>query len=125
MVTDFPMLAAPLDSFSLAVFSGGGPQCIATPPRPRATLSVYLDTPTFLPLLPQPELPVFRESYAINHNPTPNWLGHLALAGLILISNPLVAEKILLSVYILALPLAVRYAFRAIRLESAPLALLR
>ena len=66
----------------------------------------------------------FAEYYTINHKPAPNWLGHLALAGLILISNPLLAEKILLTGYILALPLAVRYAFRAIRSESATLAVL-
>ena len=84
----------------------------------------HLENANILLLLQRTDLPVFREYYAINRKPTPNWLGHLILAGLILISNPLLAEKILLTGYILALPLAVRYAFRAVRPESASLAAL-
>src|SRR5437667_8834814 len=84
----------------------------------------HLENANILLLLDRPDLPVFKEYFAINRKPTPNWLGHLALAGLILISSPLLADKILLTGYVLALPLAVRYAFRAARPESAPLAVL-
>src|SRR5437899_4195899 len=84
----------------------------------------HLENANILLLLHRTDLPAFREYYAINPKPTPNWLGHLALAGLILMSSPLLAEKILLTGYILALPLAVRYAFRAMRPESAALAVL-
>src|SRR5947207_340100 len=72
----------------------------------------HLENANILLLLRRPELPVFRDYFAVNRGPTPNWLGHVALAGLIRISSPLPAEKILLTLYILTLPLAVRYALR-------------
>ena len=44
-------------------------------------------------------------SHTINRNPDPNWFGHLALAGLMTAFPPPVAEKLLLSGYLLLLPL--------------------
>jgi hypothetical protein len=84
----------------------------------------HVENANILLLLGRPDLPVFRDYFARNPKLAPNWLGHFALAGLILITSPRVAEKILLTGYIFALPLAVRYAFRSARPESAPLAVL-
>jgi len=84
----------------------------------------HLENANILLLMGRPDLPVFREYFAINRQPTPNWLGHLALAMLIRVSNPFAAEKLLVTAYILGLPLAAAYAFRALRPDSAPLAVL-
>jgi len=71
-----------------------------------------------------PDRSAFREYYLINNNPVPNWLSHLVMAGLMYIVSPLVAEKILLSGYIILLPISVRYALQAIRPDTGFLALL-
>jgi hypothetical protein len=71
-----------------------------------------------------PELPVFRQYHTFNKNLDPNWLGHLVLAGLMCVFPMLVAEKILLSGYVLLLPLSIRYALRAIRPDVGFLAFL-
>src|SRR4029077_8412137 len=51
---------------------------------------------------------VFREYYTWNPLPQPNWSGHLVMAALMTFTSPLIAEKILLSLYILLLPVSVR-----------------
>src|SRR5436189_240682 len=48
----------------------------------------------------------WQEFYAINPRPVPNWVGHLVLAGLMSIFSPLVAEKLLVSGYLILLPIA-------------------
>src|SRR5262249_47034629 len=70
----------------------------------------HLENARILTLLGRSDLPVFREYFAVNARPTPNWLGHLILAGLMTVFSPFVAEKILVSCYIVATPFAVRYA---------------
>jgi hypothetical protein len=67
---------------------------------------------------------VFSQYYYVSHAPTPNLIGHLLLAGLLYIVKPLVAEKMLVSLYIVLFPLAVRYALRGIRKQATPLAFL-
>jgi hypothetical protein len=67
---------------------------------------------------------VFRQYYFVSNKPIPNLIGHLALAGLMSFFSPLVAEKVLVSLYIVLFPLAVRYALRSIRPRAAPLAFL-
>ncbi|HTM50165.1 MAG TPA: hypothetical protein VL285_15845 [Bryobacteraceae bacterium] len=84
----------------------------------------HLENSNILLLLLRGGAPAFSQYFSINTAPTPNWLGHAALAGLMLLAGPLIAEKLLLTVYIVALPLAVRYAFRAARPEAGPLAVL-
>lgn len=56
-----------------------------------------------------PEAPVFREYYTINAYPNPNWFGHIVLAALMYLVSMLTAEKLLLSGYVVLLPLSVRY----------------
>jgi hypothetical protein len=60
----------------------------------------------------RPDRPLPHDFYVLNANPNPNWLGHLILAGLMLVAPPLIAEKILLSGYVLLLPCAARYVIR-------------
>lgn len=71
-----------------------------------------------------PDRSVFREYYVINSNPEPNWTGHLALAGLMFLVPLMTAEKLLLSGYVLLLPLSARYAVRAVNPDNAGLAIL-
>ncbi len=58
---------------------------------------------------------MIREFYQLRAVALPNLLGHVFLAGLTGLFSPRVAEKILVSGYVILLPLAGRYAARAIR----------
>ena len=71
-----------------------------------------------------PDRTAFRDYYTLNAHLNPNWLGHLILAGLLWVFPPLIAEKLLLSGYVILLPLGARYALRALDPESEFLALL-
>lgn len=71
-----------------------------------------------------PARTAFRAYYVFNQRFTPNWAGHLALAGLVSVMPPLVAEKVFLSGYVILLPVAVRYAVAAVGRDSGFLALL-
>ena len=66
--------------------------------------------------------PAFARFFAINPRPEPNWLVYLPLAGLLRITSPDVAEKLLVSVYFIVFPLAARYALRRLRPAAAWLA---
>jgi hypothetical protein len=59
--------------------------------------------------------PLLRTFYTLSSDFDPNWFGHLALAGLMFLVPPLVAEKILLTGYLVLLPLAARYALNGVR----------
>ena len=69
-----------------------------------------------------PDRTAFREYYVLNKDLVPNWSSHLVMAGLMHIVSPLVAEKILLSGYVILLPISIRYALQAIRLDAGFLA---
>ena len=71
-----------------------------------------------------PEHTLLREYYVLNKNLVPNWFGHLVMAGLMHIVSPLVAEKMLLSGYVILLPISMRYALHAIRPDTGFLAFL-
>jgi len=51
----------------------------------------------------------------LNLQAFPNWLSHLALAGLMAVAGALLAEKLFLSAYVLLVPVAFRYALGAFR----------
>ena len=72
----------------------------------------------------RPDFSSFREYYLLNTSVAPNWFGHLVLAGLMYVVPILTAEKLFLSGYVVLLPLAIRYALRAIRPEAGFLAVL-
>ena len=55
----------------------------------------------------------FRAYYEINWYPFPNWLSHFALAMLMFVFPPLIAEKVFLSLYVILFPLAIRYFLNA------------
>ena len=57
---------------------------------------------------------VFREYYKLAHRFGVNWTTHLALAGLMSVFPMLIAEKILLSGYVLLFMFSVRYAILSI-----------
>ncbi|MBM4036934.1 MAG: hypothetical protein FJ290_00340 [Planctomycetes bacterium] len=63
----------------------------------------------------RPDRAAFREYYELNPRLELTWLGHLVLVGLMWVAPERVAEKILLSGYVLLLPLAIRYALRSVR----------
>jgi hypothetical protein len=71
-----------------------------------------------------PSLPVLRHYYFVSGQPSPNLIGHLVLAGLLYVVPPVLAEKLLVSLYIVLFPLAVRYATGAIRRSARPLGFL-
>ena len=67
---------------------------------------------------------IFREYYILNRNLEPTWLGHLVLASLMSILPIFAAEKVFLTGYVILLPVSIRYALRAICLDSGFLTLL-
>ena len=72
----------------------------------------------------KPENAILREYYIFNTNFTPNWFIHLVLVGLLSIVPPLIAEKILMTAYIILLPISVRYILTVYGPESKFLAIL-
>ena len=63
-------------------------------------------------MLLQPGHPA-HQALAFNPNPEPNYLSHLLLASLLTLAPPWLAEKALLLLYVVGLPLALRYALRS------------
>ena len=61
---------------------------------------------------------------AFNFNPEPNYLSHLLLGGLLFITPPWLADKLVLTLYMAGLPLALRYLLRAIEPGSGWLVVL-
>lgn len=55
------------------------------------------------------EWPELREYFHINRNLDPNWASHVLMAAASLMVGPVIAEKLLVSLYLLFLPLTVRY----------------
>jgi hypothetical protein len=62
--------------------------------------------------------------YTLSPHFDPNWLGHLVLAGLMTFLPPLIAEKVLLTGYVVLLPLGARYALNGVRPGAGWLAVL-
>ncbi|MCC3154085.1 hypothetical protein Q3A66_14255 [Hymenobacter sp. BT770] len=55
----------------------------------------------------------FRVLLDFNLNPEPNYLSHALLAGLLTVLPPWLAEKVVLTLYVAGLPLAVRYLLQS------------
>ncbi|WP_013324073.1 hypothetical protein [Gloeothece verrucosa] len=66
----------------------------------------------------------FREYYLINSTLSPNWFIYLILLGLMNFFPPLLAEKILLSGYVILFPISLRYALSGISKKSVFLSFL-
>jgi hypothetical protein len=71
-----------------------------------------------------PAYPEFRQYYELNPKPVPNYLTHLVLMALMYVVSSGIAEKLFLSVYVILLPLAARYALAAVGSEAESLSLL-
>jgi len=56
----------------------------------------------------------FSEYYDLNLKIFPNWFSHAFLAGLMYVFPPLIAEKLLISIYIILFPLSLFYLINAV-----------
>jgi hypothetical protein len=68
--------------------------------------------------------PFLQQFYLLSDRFDPNWFGHLVLAGLMSVFPPLIAEKVLLTGYVVLLPLAAWYALDGVRPGAGWLAVL-
>lgn len=66
----------------------------------------------------KPDFEELRVFYVLNLGAFPNWFSHLALASLMTVVGPTLAEKLFLTAYVLLLPLAFRYALGGLRAEA-------
>jgi hypothetical protein len=71
-----------------------------------------------------PEFPRFKEFYEINTRLVPNWFSHLALAGLMYLVPPGMAERIFLSGYVLLFAAALYYFLESVEKGRGVLAVL-
>ncbi len=71
-----------------------------------------------------PGATTLREYYVISGRPSPNLLYHLSLVGLMYVFPPLIAEKVLLSLYVVLFAAAFRYLVVAVSGRPGPAALL-
>ncbi|MFB3891245.1 MAG: hypothetical protein ACE15C_04395 [Phycisphaerae bacterium] len=79
----------------------------------------HLDSANVLRLYNRQGHEQFRKYYTINSALVPNWAAHAALAGLMTVTSPRTAERLLLTVYVIGLLAAVRYAVRAVSPRAA------
>jgi hypothetical protein len=56
--------------------------------------------------------------YRINLEPVPNWFSHASLAGLLTVLPPVAAEKVFLTIFVLALLASFRYVLASFRPEA-------
>jgi hypothetical protein len=66
----------------------------------------------------RPDQPSLRVFYERSLEPVPNWFSHLLLSAFLPIVGPRTADKIFLTLYVLALPFAFRYALTAFRPDA-------
>lgn len=62
--------------------------------------------------------PLFRDYLKVNPTPAPNWFGHLLEAGLLIVTSSAIAEKILISLYLLLMFSSALYTVRSVAPES-------
>jgi hypothetical protein len=65
--------------------------------------------------------PRFEAYFEVRAEPIPNWTSHVALAGLFYVMPPLIAEKVLVTIYILGFAGAIRYFLGAFGPRTQPL----
>jgi hypothetical protein len=56
--------------------------------------------------------------FDFNNHITPNWSGHFLLASFLFFLPSFLAEKLVLLIYLIGLPLSMRYLFKAIHIQS-------
>src|SRR5947209_5795917 len=84
----------------------------------------HLENAVILREYDRPDRPLLRKFYTLSDRFHPHWFGHLALAGLMSVLPPLLAEKVLLAGYVVVLPLGLRYALEGARPGAGWLAVL-
>ncbi|HEX5272281.1 MAG TPA: hypothetical protein VFW33_17410 [Gemmataceae bacterium] len=84
----------------------------------------HLENATILRDYHSPDRSLLPRFYTLSDRFHPNWFGHLALLGLMTVMPPLVAEKVLLTGYVVLLPLGLRYALDGVRAGAGWLAVL-
>lgn len=72
----------------------------------------------------QGDEPLLREYYTLNLRLVPNWLTNVALTGLMGLVSPVVADKILLSSYVILFAFSIRYSLGVLHRGSTFLSLL-
>ena len=72
----------------------------------------------------QGDEPFLREYYILNLRLVPNWLTNVALTGLMGVVSPVVADKILLSGYVILFAISIRYVLGVLHRGSTFLSLL-
>jgi hypothetical protein len=77
----------------------------------------------FMTVAGDPAWPMVNRLYELNLTPSPNLLGHLLMAGLMLIFPPLVTEQIVQIICLVSVPLAARMVLRRLRPDAGWLAL--
>jgi hypothetical protein len=65
----------------------------------------------------------YKEFYTVNTQLEPNWLSHIVLAGLMFIFNPILADKILITICVLNLAFGFRYFVTSLRGDNHYLAI--
>lgn len=70
------------------------------------------------------QYPLFKEHYEVNAKPYPNWTGHAVMALLMFVVPPLVAEKLLTSLYVLIFLGGMWYLAGSVRSDQRWLAFL-
>jgi hypothetical protein len=70
------------------------------------------------------DVPLFQKYYEINTRPYPNWTGHAIMALLMFVVPPLVAEKLLVTLYVVLFLLGVWYLAGTLEAERRWLAFL-
>ena len=66
------------------------------------------------------KVPIYREYFRIEFSPAGNLMTDLLLGGLMKIFPPLIAEKVLLSIYLISFPVVFRILLTALAPEAAP-----
>ncbi len=79
----------------------------------------HVATASYLTSWFDPEFTLLHQFYVPNPHLAPNWLGHVLLTLFSTVLPPLIAEKVFVSVYVLGLPLAARYAASAFGADRA------
>lgn len=76
--------------------------------------STHIHTAQAIKELNNPEYTKFREYYQINYFPFPNWSAQIVLILFMFIFPTLIAEKLLLTVYSVLLPMSVIYLIKSV-----------
>ncbi len=79
---------------------------------------VHLENAIILNEYTNPEAKILHDYYEINKQDPSNWLIQLILSGLTLISPLFIAEKLLISIYVIFFPLSFRYCLKSVNPQS-------